>query len=347
MATLPESAEFTPGIYQLEETDPVVGGPDGVDNLQAKQLANRTLWLKQEVETLQQDLGSIDAYTRAEVDTLVGQSLTQAQGDERYLLKSNFIVGQCVLIKDGSNLVLKPFNGNRITINGEVETIPDAGVSASPSGLVANNTYYIYVRMNAGVMALDFADASTTTHSTQPDTGVEIKDGDPTRTLVGIARTNASIAWEDSETKRLVRSWFNRESAQMINKFNSTKTTVSLVPVELSSSEGRIDLVCWEGETLVVATGGSMNNLHPGGVGAVIGVGIDSTTVSEGVNGYGIYGGGIITIPMSTTVTKKMDEGHHYATALGWTTNGQYTTYYFGSANDNDHTRSGISGFII
>lgn len=50
MANLPESATFEPSIYQLEETDPVQGGPEGIDNLQAKQLANRTSWLKEEVE---------------------------------------------------------------------------------------------------------------------------------------------------------------------------------------------------------------------------------------------------------------------------------------------------------
>lgn len=47
MANLPESPTWVSGIYQIEATDPVVGGPDGISNLQAKQLANRTAWLKQ------------------------------------------------------------------------------------------------------------------------------------------------------------------------------------------------------------------------------------------------------------------------------------------------------------
>jgi len=50
MANLSESATWTPGVYQLEETDVVQGGPDGIDNEQAKALANRTTYLKQEVE---------------------------------------------------------------------------------------------------------------------------------------------------------------------------------------------------------------------------------------------------------------------------------------------------------
>ncbi|OAM73776.1 hypothetical protein [Devosia elaeis] len=47
MANLPEQNTYPSGIYQIELTDPVVGGPDGISNVQARQLANRTRWLKQ------------------------------------------------------------------------------------------------------------------------------------------------------------------------------------------------------------------------------------------------------------------------------------------------------------
>lgn len=46
MASVPETSTWTTGIYQLEVTDPVQGGAAGVDNQQAKDLASRTLWLK-------------------------------------------------------------------------------------------------------------------------------------------------------------------------------------------------------------------------------------------------------------------------------------------------------------
>lgn len=53
MADLTESALWTPGIYQIETSDPVLGGPEGVDNLQGKQLANRTVWLKQRINNVE------------------------------------------------------------------------------------------------------------------------------------------------------------------------------------------------------------------------------------------------------------------------------------------------------
>lgn len=52
MATLTETAVWTPGIYQLETDDPVEGGPNGIDNQQAKELANRTVFLKQITDAL-------------------------------------------------------------------------------------------------------------------------------------------------------------------------------------------------------------------------------------------------------------------------------------------------------
>lgn len=51
MAALPESKDWAPDIYQLETSDPVLGGPEGVSNLQAKQLANRTSWLRKKIES--------------------------------------------------------------------------------------------------------------------------------------------------------------------------------------------------------------------------------------------------------------------------------------------------------
>ncbi|MDR0760243.1 MAG: H-type lectin domain-containing protein [Treponema sp.] len=46
MANLPESATWEGGIFQLETTTFATGGPEGPANTQARQLANRTQWLK-------------------------------------------------------------------------------------------------------------------------------------------------------------------------------------------------------------------------------------------------------------------------------------------------------------
>lgn len=56
MAKLTEGAKWEDGIYQIETSDPVVGGPDGVTNRPARELANRTVYLKQKQEQADQAL---------------------------------------------------------------------------------------------------------------------------------------------------------------------------------------------------------------------------------------------------------------------------------------------------
>ncbi len=72
MANLSEQSVFEAGIYQIETTDPVLGGAEGISNRQAKQLANRTLFLKQQLDAASSGLDTkraiADSYSKAEVD---------------------------------------------------------------------------------------------------------------------------------------------------------------------------------------------------------------------------------------------------------------------------------------
>ncbi|WP_156440036.1 hypothetical protein [Burkholderia savannae] len=56
MSKLVETSKWEEEIYQIEMSDPVEGGPDGISNRQAKQLGNRTLYLKQQIEQSQSGL---------------------------------------------------------------------------------------------------------------------------------------------------------------------------------------------------------------------------------------------------------------------------------------------------
>ena len=52
VANVKEENRWEEGVYQIEVTDPVVGGVDGISNKQAKQQANRTSNLKEKVDAL-------------------------------------------------------------------------------------------------------------------------------------------------------------------------------------------------------------------------------------------------------------------------------------------------------
>ena len=84
MAYLKEQATWEDGIYQYEITDPLQGGEDGIDNVQGRQLANRTKYLK---ETYEQHAAVVNphnvtaeqtgAYTKQEMD----EKLTKLKAD--------------------------------------------------------------------------------------------------------------------------------------------------------------------------------------------------------------------------------------------------------------------------
>lgn len=52
MANVTEQSNWEVGVYQIETSDAVIGGVGGIANRQALQLANRTLWLKNQVAGL-------------------------------------------------------------------------------------------------------------------------------------------------------------------------------------------------------------------------------------------------------------------------------------------------------
>ncbi|WP_290604215.1 tail fiber protein [Arsenophonus sp. ENCA] len=62
MSYLKEQAEWADGIYQIETSDPVLGGPDGITNRPALELANRTAWLKQQLKDAE---AALTAHTRS------------------------------------------------------------------------------------------------------------------------------------------------------------------------------------------------------------------------------------------------------------------------------------------
>ena len=56
---LPKDANWEDAIYQFEQKDKLIGGVDGIDNVQAQQLSNRTEYLKAQSEAQAEDIEEI------------------------------------------------------------------------------------------------------------------------------------------------------------------------------------------------------------------------------------------------------------------------------------------------
>jgi len=225
--------------------------------------------------------------------------------------------GQCQLALYGGNLKLSPFNGNRLIINGSAQGVPSAGVTIAATGLTVGTLYYIYAYMNAGVMTLE---ASATGHSTDATTSVEIKTGDSTRTLVGMARPIAGPAFSDAKAQRFVRSWFNRR-LKCIAATSTPRSTTSSSPLETNSVD-RSEFLLWADEQISVradlVASSSVSST------ALIFVNLDGITQVCGFSAVISPGGTGSQVCLATDMFSASD-GYHYASLFFSTTSGTLT----------------------
>ena len=228
--------------------------------------------------------------------------------------------GQCYLSKSSTNLLLSPYNGNKLIINTAVCTIPDAGVTLAPPA-VASTTYYIYAYMSGATMTL-IQDA--TAPVIQAGTGVMIKTGDATRTLVGMARTTSGNAWADSAPQMFVISYFNRKNKAGKSSFTANRTTASATYVELNT-EIRIEFLAWGDEANDFFLGGFGTNGATNGWNQTS-FGIDGTTAVDTVCAAQAYGAGAY-ITHNLAYTAVVSEGYHYVTVLGLASGGAGTWF--------------------
>jgi hypothetical protein len=139
-----------------------------------------------------------------------------------------------------------PFNGEYIKINGAIYNIPPSGINAANTGvyingvvgnLAASTTYYVYVFNNAGVLTIDFSTTARTSSGTAGNVGVQIKNGDDTRSLIGMIRTNASAQFVDSSQLRYTLSWYNQQDKALQIGLSNNSTTAT-GPVQIGTAQG-------------------------------------------------------------------------------------------------------------
>lgn len=234
-----------------------------------------------------------------------------------YLTGDNLMFqhGQCRLSLSGANIFLSQYNGQYLNINGNPQPIPSGGVSLVPTGAVAATTYYIYAYMVGSVMTLEF---STTGHSKHTN-GIEIKTGDSTRTLVGMAYASALNTWGAGAAD--VASWFNRRNVSVSGVFSTARQTTSASLVELNS-EIRCNFLSWGDETVLCKTNQTVQNGSAGNNVATQ-LNIDGSTPLAG----NTYMQPVTYLPWAVGISDdtSVSEGRHYLTVFGATGGGTAT----------------------
>lgn len=235
--------------------------------------------------------------------------------------------GQCRLaISSPTAIKLSPYNGNSLVIAGTARKIPTAGVTLNNSGMSINTLYYIYAFWAGTAISMEF---STTGHSADPTTGVEIKTGDSSRSLVGMVYTNSSSQFSDGPASRLVASWFNRRAvggsittSGNINFSNTSSTEVS--------TGVRISFLNWNNETVdIKVTGQFTNNTATQSV--AVTAYVDNTSYGNISGAYIVTAGGGTGFSSCNSLTPTggyLAEGYHTSQVYGSVTAGTGTITY-------------------
>ncbi|RZN09630.1 hypothetical protein CWO91_16510 [Bradyrhizobium genosp. SA-3] len=224
-------------------------------------LRDALLALKQGFEILSGQRGNsgVSAVTS---DDLSSQNY-QSASDVSTAIADVGPVGQCRFIYvNATTCKLIPFNGNKIKINGALYSIPSTGITVSNSqfGAAANTKIYWYTSVSGGSVVVGAFATGRATDTTAGNVGVEIMSGDPTKTLVGMTYSNASGQFQDDNSNRLVRSWFNDRGVQLFGSSSTTVSTGSLSWVELDAGV-RINVLGWAGESFTATfTASGANN---------------------------------------------------------------------------------------
>lgn len=237
--------------------------------------------------------------------------------------------GQCRLsVASPTSLTLLPFNGNQIIVGGYARQIPPGGVSISNSGLPANALRYVYAYSSSGAIALEL---SSTGHSVGPN-GVEVKNGDASRSLVGMIYTTASSQFADSPTQRLCANWFNRRLRAGVATLLVDTNFSTVVSSEITASL-RVSALYWSnsGAYSLIANGSVSNNTAGGiaGFEGRINGGVFGTEARSTFSAAGAY-----ECLVSASHSENIAEGLITATAYGYVSSGSVATLY-GTATVN------------
>lgn len=235
------------------------------------------------------------------------------------------MVGAQLQFTSGTVLTLAPKAGGWLWINGFNYAVP-ASLTVGNGGLAASTLYYVYAAISAGAMVLD---PPSVTGYTVNASGIAVKSGDATRTLVGMCVTDGSSLFQGG---LLTRSYWQRpRSAFNQTSFSANHSTASATFVELSS-QIRNSFLVWAGENVDWSTSGGFNN-SASGTNAFTGVGFDGTTpeLQQAVVGGPSAGTVVIGSIALRGLKSGLSEGLHYATLLGASAGG--TANWYGGAS--------------
>lgn len=149
MSTIPEDAQWAPAVDQIDTDDTVLGGPDGAINMQAKQLADRTAFLKTSVEAtasvaLSADGKATQALSQIDgIEVAVGsaaENAAQAMAHKNAAQAAKALAEQARVGAEGAQLQASNYAAFSLQIQATVQGKAAEATTAATTAVVAAST---------------------------------------------------------------------------------------------------------------------------------------------------------------------------------------------------------------
>lgn len=203
MANVTENSQWESGIYRIETTDPVIGGENGIANVQAKQLANRTKYLKEradqvdaakggfgslnerlnqissDTQALGPDMQNMDQAVLAYALSMAGRAHDQVRAmsksriqEGEFTITNRGVVSGCTVSKSSTATRNLNLAAGTCFANGRVYSVASGNnVASVPQNTGASSVQVsAYLFLNNGAWSL----ACTAISGTVPDGAIEI-----------------------------------------------------------------------------------------------------------------------------------------------------------------------------
>jgi len=227
VASITELEQWDDELYQLETTDPVIGGPNGISNQQAKTLGNRTRYLKQQVE-LRAPLATPTFTGEPKAPTAVQDTSTQQ------IATTEFVVAQASDVSPLMDGIAAVGTSKRFSRQDHVHP---ADKKAAPSGEVS---YFAMSTAPTGWLKCNGAAISRTTYA---DLFVAIGttfgsgDGSTTFNLPDL-RGEFLRGYDDGRGVDLSRVFGSAQNATEVGPIIGAQGSPTRMYINISNSDG-------------------------------------------------------------------------------------------------------------
>lgn len=265
MANLKEQEKWEDGIYQIEENDPVLGGAEGITNRPAKQLANRTAWLKKALSLLG---------LKAQPKTLTATSTNKVDEDghshaidKASLTQQGIVQLTNILNSDAENLALTAKAGKVLAqqiVQAKQEIERDYIPNSKKSSAVNSNSADTVATSEAVKTAYDKAvDARNTADRAQ----TSANDGISRANNAQVAANNAKTAADGAQ----------RTANDGVSKATTAQNTANSAVTKADNAQRAADNANNNANGRVLKSGDTMIGMLK----------ITSSNITYRVNGYG------------------------------------------------------------